>query len=181
MLGKRQRSVIGKLSELLVSGSRAAFFDLPATSPRGPLDPKALQSSRSPKNYDLVGVGLGIVAALEISNGGDVCRPRISRTGPTRSRDCFNDDSENYTYVTCYGPNCQSFTKVYYDGGEFCCGGLAESRPSREEERAAFPVLDFLSSCHSCSKKLHGEDIYMYRYIITQLFKPNFNPNRKIR
>lgn len=166
MLGKRQRSFIGKLSELLVSSSRSSLSDLPATSPRDPLDPKPLKSPRGPQNYDLTGVGLGILAALERSTGGDVFRPCVSRTGFARSSDGFDDDSENYTYVTCYGPNCQSFTKVYYDGSEFCCGGITESRAIQEEERAAFPVLNFLSSCHSCGKKLHGEDIYMYRYLI---------------
>lgn len=166
MLGKRQRSVIGKLSELFVSGSRAALFDPAATtSPRGPLDPRALHSTRGPKSYDLGGVGLGIVAALETSDtaGRCLCRSRITASS-NQSLDCF-DVSENYTYVTCYGPNCQSFTKVYYSGGEYLGGGLTEPTLGQEAvaERPPFPATEFLRSCNSCKKKLHGEDVYIYR------------------
>ncbi|EXB76740.1 hypothetical protein L484_002533 [Morus notabilis] len=193
--------MIGKLSELLVSGHRGGFLDV-GTSPRSPLDLK-MQSPRGLKNYDLGGVGLGIVAALDKSGdynnkiGGDVlakyaiCSSNRNRSNPipvnpggdrfsvAASRGCdqeFEEESsENYTYVTCRGPNNKSFTKVYYDGGDyngksrknnqsnnFGIFNLPTTRRS-PEEFSAFPTSDFLSSCHLCRKKLHGKDIYMYR------------------
>lgn len=178
MLGKRQRSMIGKLSELLVSGSRLSLLE-GGTSPRGPLDLKT-HSPRGLKGYDLGGVGLGIVVAMEKSSGSGpqartrycICNPtRVSRPGKvpaepdrTMALDVF-DDSENYTYVTCYsGPNCQPCTRVYTaDGREYCCSDqLGEPTPS-QLGLAVFPTSEFLSSCHSCGKKLQGEDIYMYK------------------
>ncbi|MED6185266.1 hypothetical protein PIB30_055405 [Stylosanthes scabra] len=71
MLGKRTRPVmIGKLSELLVSGGRAAAISEAIGSPRSPLDLMKMQSpsSSSPKglkSYDHGGVGLAIVVALD--------------------------------------------------------------------------------------------------------------------
>ncbi|OWM74377.1 FCS-Like Zinc finger 13-like [Punica granatum] len=175
MLGKRQRSVIGKISELLVSAgsSGASLFDA-AMSPRGPLDMKT-HSPRGLRDYDLGGVGLGIVAAMEKPSGWPgsgvrtrycICNPtRVSRPGKVGADsgrvDLVDDDPENYTYVTSYdGPNYQPCTKVFYDGREYCCS--AESTPS-QQDLAVFPTSEFLSSCHSCGKKLEGEDIYMYR------------------
>lgn len=144
MLGKRTRPMIGKISELLVSGNRAGFFDTATTSPRSPLDLK-MQSPRGLKNYDLGGVGLGIVAALEKSGHGGreilakyaICGSNLIRSEPIpvssvtsncerfkRGTSAFDEQVqgeslENYTYVTCRrGPNQSSFTRVYYDGGE---------------------------------------------------------------
>ncbi|KAK4756866.1 hypothetical protein SAY87_006993 [Trapa incisa] len=179
MLGKRQRSMIGKLSELLVSGSRLSVLDAGA-SPRGPLELKG-HSGRSPrglKGYDLGGVGLGIVAAMEKSSrsGMEAGRAKHCFRSSTRvmSRpaepvrmvvgDAF-EDSEEFSYVTYYnGPNWQPCTRVYTaDGREYCCSGqLGESRSS-QLGLPVFPTSEFLSSCHSCGKKLQGEDIYMYR------------------
>lgn len=137
--------MIGKISELLVSGNRAGFFDTATTSPRSPLDLK-MQSPRGLKNYDLGGVGLGIVAALEKSGQGGreilakyaICGTNLIRsepipvnTGNTTNCERFKrgtiafdeeveeESLENYTYVTCRrGPNQSPFTRVYYDGGE---------------------------------------------------------------
>ncbi|KAI6679768.1 hypothetical protein NL676_033649 [Syzygium grande] len=92
---------------------------------------------------------------------------------------------ENYTYVTCHGPD-RSFTKVYYDGGldwpseherpyregaavavaggDYGVSKAPSGRIASEEAGVpAFQTLDFLSSCHLCGKKLHDRDIYMYR------------------
>jgi hypothetical protein len=83
---------------------------------------------------------------------------------------------EDYTYVTIHAPN-QSFTKVYYDGGEHgkqghdrrCenmgCTSVPKGFPARlVEDVPVYPTSDFLSSCHLCRKKLYGRDIYIYRY-----------------
>lgn len=213
--------MIGKLSELLVSGNRGAgagFFDAVATtSPRSPLDLK-MQSPRGLKNYDVGGgIGLGIVAALEKSgnpggrevlakyaicggsnlsrsepipvNSGRNCSERLKVGGAGAFDEEVEGESlENYTYVTCRrGPNNpSSFTRVYYDGGlvNDDDGGERGSKPrahgdfgtradvgifqaspgSCTDDFSVFPSSDFLSSCHLCRKKLHGKDIYMYRY-----------------
>lgn len=199
MLGKRPRSVIGKLSELLVSGSAgllesavAAAAAASPRSPRSPLDFK-IQSPRGPRSYDLGGVGLGIVAALEkpgdakillltknCAGGPGSARPGPNGGGSSTAGACagVDDDMEDYTYVTFHGPN-QSFTMVYYgegkcDGvGRGGCGGSGGFGGSMRRvgsvgegggEGPVFQALGFLSSCQLCGKKLHGEDIYMYRY-----------------
>lgn len=200
-LSKKAGPMIGKLSELLVSGHRGGGSLDVGTSPRGPLDLK-MQSPRGLKNYDLGGVGLGIVAALDKS-GGDygrdvlpkyaICSSNHTRSTPipvnyatgdrfsAASRGCdkeFEDDScEDYTYVTCHGPNNESFTKVYYGGGDNYNGRSRRSNQTNDfgifnlpttttrcpDEFSTFPTSDFLSCCHLCRKKLDGKDIYMYR------------------
>ncbi|CAB4318483.1 unnamed protein product [Prunus armeniaca] len=190
--GKRPFPMIGKLSELLVSGHRAGFFfDMGTTSPRSPLDLKMQSSSpRGLKNYDLGGVGLGIVAALEKSshNGREilpkyaVCGQNLNQSEPipvssaqncdgfsTRGLQEFEEDSlENYTYVTQRGQN-KSFTRVYYDGGDCNTSSMHhhvedDLQTCNDNNLASvFPTSDFLSSCHLCKKNLHGKDIYMYR------------------
>jgi len=133
MLGKGTRPIIGKLSELLVSGNRACFLDM-ATSPRGPLELK-MESPRGLKNYDLGGVGLGIVANLEKSKDGgrEILAKYVvgcsnlnrsspipvnsSKSGCNRHKVCEELEvgcEENYTYVTCHGQG-KSFTKVLYE------------------------------------------------------------------
>ena len=208
-LGKRTSPMIGKLSELLVSGHRAGFLDV-NTSPRSPLDLK-MQSPKGLKTYDFGVVGLGIVAALEKSGdynnsfGRDVlAKCVIANSSPIQSNpipvnsvrtgDRFSsaaprrgceyqeyDDDEDYTFVTRHGPNNEVLIKVYYDGGDIGrsrrssqqrndfvgsnnLGIFNVSTPSYREEPCVKPTLDFLSSCNLCKKKLHGKDIYMYRY-----------------
>lgn len=189
MLGNRPRPVIEKLSALLVSGNRATGFLDVGTSPRGPSDLK-IQSPRALKCYDLGGVGLGIVAALEKSSDGGheilakfaVCTsPRWNKSSPipvSSGRNCHRckggfqdmevDSLEDYTYVTCHGPN-KSFTKVYYDGDECKRNdrkgfvAVKESPARLGKDISIYPTSDFLSSCNMCRKKLHGKDIYMYR------------------
>ncbi|KAG6718241.1 hypothetical protein I3842_04G139800 [Carya illinoinensis] len=201
MLGNRPRPIIGNLSKLLISGHRAEFLEV-VKSPKSPLDLK-MQSPRGIKNYDLGGVGLGIVAALEKTNDSGrrhavlakyaVCSCNLNRSNPIsvnsnkfceRLKGGYEDyeaaNSENYTYVTCHGPT-KSFTRVYYDGGEHgltrgherndlgfdrCSnklGNIKDSETRSEEAFSGYPTSDFLSSCHLCSKSLHGKDIYMYR------------------
>ena len=182
--------MIGKLTELLVSGNKPGISDV-ATSPKSPLDFKTT-SPRCLKRYDAGGVGLGIVAALEKSTT-DSCRHAICSSNLNRSNailvnsgkncerlrgrneDLEMESLENYTYVTSRGPG-KSSTKVYYDGGEQRSsrghdrngfGAVKETtQPAArfvEDDVPTYPTSDFLSSCHLCRKKLHGRDIYMYR------------------
>ncbi|KAI4335182.1 hypothetical protein L6164_013852 [Bauhinia variegata] len=185
MSAKRPRQMIGKLSELLISG---------AGSPRSPLDLNSkMQSPRGLKNYDLGGVGLGIVAALDKSceSGREilpkyaVCSSNLNRSGPIPVHSIKNPDGfqkgvneidvgslEDYTYVTYHVPE-KAITKVYYDGGEVVgCRHVNNKNsnfsvqtriPENLHEESPFLTSDFLSSCHLCRKKLHGKDIYMYR------------------
>ncbi|XVE97867.1 hypothetical protein REPUB_Repub03eG0055700 [Reevesia pubescens] len=183
MLAKRPCPMIGKLSEMLVSCNKSGFLDV-GTSPRSPLDLKSPSARGNLKRYDVAGVGLGIVAALEKS----ICSSNLSRSNGIvvncgKNCDRFRGRYENlemesleedYTYVTSHGPG-KSTTKVYYDGGEEqrrsstgharnMFGAVKETRSaSRFVEDVTYPTSDFLSSCHLCRKKLHGKDIYMYR------------------
>lgn len=176
--------MIGKLSELLVPRGRVVGLSNTTGSPRGPLDLK-MQSPRGLKSYDLGGVGLAIVVALDKSSecGHEVlpkhavCTSNLNRSGPIPVHCGKNSpeiDVEEYTYVTCHVPN-KSFTRVYYDGGERCCNNhnnnntnnvvvLKRSTPQfLIEPESSYPTSNFLSSCHLCGRKLEGRDIYMYR------------------
>ncbi|GLT98813.1 hypothetical protein SLE2022_162930 [Rubroshorea leprosula] len=186
MMGKRPRPIIGKLSELLVAGGNdRGVVDVVTTDPKSPLDFR-IPSPRVMKNYDIDGVGLKIVAALEKS--GDCCGRLAVRSsnlsrfcgagtvlnyssrtfGGFRGRcgDWEMESSENYTYVTYHGPD-KSVTKVFSDGCEqrrSNDGGPTKAPPKWFiEDVATYPTSDFLSSCHLCRKNLHGKDIYMYR------------------
>lgn len=144
MSGNKPRPVIGKLIGGWGSGERFGFADAPATSPRSPLDVK-IQSPRVLKNiYDLGGVGLGIVAALEKSgdSGPDTraSKPVIVRNLSRNSNpipvklppndsdrggcrreleemELDDDLEEDYTFVTFHGPNKDYDTRVYCDNG----------------------------------------------------------------
>ncbi|KAF5956469.1 hypothetical protein HYC85_003694 [Camellia sinensis] len=204
MSSKRSPLAVGKLAGTRVFGNPTGFTDA-APSPRSPLDLN-IQSPRPRglKNYDLGGVvGLGIVAALEKS-GEPGCEIRankavfgqnLTRSNPIPVKQANNcvrhrggdleeidfDSLEDYTFVTCHGPN-KSFTRVYCDGDEEH-GKVGHDRSIGFERRSknygfaifhispvrfgeditAYPASDFLNSCHLCQKKLHGKDIYMYR------------------
>ena len=43
------------------------------------------------------------------------------------------------------------------------CSSAYNLHTTAAEDFRFFPSADFLSSCYLCKKKLHGEDIYMYR------------------
>ncbi|CAJ1975734.1 unnamed protein product [Sphenostylis stenocarpa] len=194
MLGKRPQPLIGKISELLVSGGRAAALFDAIGSPRSPFDHMNLKMQQSPKglkSYDLGGVGLGIVVALdkseepghEILPKHAVCTSNLNK--PAKHQRAFEKgvaeipigNSEDYTFVTYHVPN-KTITKVYYDGGE---GGIQahgyyninndvgyvrripQTQTLTEDNEPSYPTSDFLSTCHLCRKNLHGQDIYMYR------------------
>ncbi|KAL4329166.1 hypothetical protein HN51_036152 [Arachis hypogaea] len=138
--------MIGKLSELLVAGGRASAVLDTIGSPRSPLDMNLKMQSSSPKglkSYDLGGVGLAIVMALDKSNynkeGSEILPKHAvsvcttpnnmnryrSRPIPVHNEKQHQDhhetdvpNSEDYTYVTYHIPNNKTITKVYYDGGE---------------------------------------------------------------
>lgn len=143
MLSKRPQPLIGKISELLVSGGRAAALLDAIGSPRSPFDMNLkMQSPKSLKSYDLGGVGLGIVVALDKSEepGHEVvpkhvvCTSNSNRTEPIQIQTMKHKhgfqkgvneipvgSSEDYTYVTYHHVPNKTITKVYYDGGE---GGI---------------------------------------------------------
>lgn len=193
MLGKRPRPMIGKLSELLISGNnnnnnnKPRSMDVVGTtrSPRSPLDIKT-PSPRGLKWYDAGhGVGLGIVAALDNKS---ICSSDLNRSNAilinpcktsTRGRQFGDSDLESledYTYVTSHGHGPggkSSSTKVYYDGATATTTrhdtkgfGAVKETPIPAAKMFVdynYPTSDFLSCCHLCRKQLHGKDIYMYR------------------
>lgn len=132
MLGIKSKMAVGILTGSLVSGSRAGVEDF-ATSPTSVIDAK-IHSPRGQKNYDVGGVGLGIVAALEksgefvfseISANKAVCSWNSSKSNPIPVKNCSRisrgfeemevDTMEDYTIVTCHDPN-KSYTRVYCNG-----------------------------------------------------------------
>lgn len=129
------------------------------------LSPISLTNYRSEK------VGLGIVAALESSEG--LYSRNLIRSDPipvTGSNKCGGEiEMEEYTYVTCHGPE-ESYTRVYCDGG-----GFGRRSNDKRQGVCLFDIIsparltespgasDFLSFCHLCGKKLDGKDICMYR------------------
>ena len=137
-------------------------------------------------------VGLGIVAALENSNTRritSVCRSEpnqpgrsdpvqfMSHGGSTDGEDeeMFIMDEEDYTLVTCHhGPSGSCNTRVYdKDGFECFSSKINDDRRERlfvvdvvtesPENSPEFQGLGFLNSCYLCRKKLHGQDIFIYR------------------
>ncbi|XP_071911256.1 FCS-Like Zinc finger 13-like [Coffea arabica] len=166
MLGKRPTPVIGNLTNSLFLGKRTAGLMDVATSPRSPLEFR-IQSPRGMKHYDLGGVGLGIVAALEKSVHDHanenlatkaLSNRNINRSNPIPVNPAGNfndrtnrkggieeaemDSMEDYTFVTCHGPGNKSFTRVYYDGGS---KGYQISDFGREGSRSNRPSLFTLS------------------------------------
>ncbi|OIV98351.1 hypothetical protein TanjilG_16678 [Lupinus angustifolius] len=131
--------MIGKLSQILVFGSRAAAWATIGSS-RTPFDINLkMQSSKGLKSYDLGGVGLGIVVALdeksseighEVLPKHAVCTTKSNRSRPIPVHNIKNQhgfhqkgvneidvgSSEDYTYVTKHVAN-KTITRVYYDNG----------------------------------------------------------------
>lgn len=79
--------------------------------------------------------------------------------------------SEDYTCVISHGPNPKT-THIYgdcileghsYELNSICKGEVKEIE-AVQSSTARYPPVDFLSICHTCSKKLEGKDIYIYRY-----------------
>ncbi|GER40957.1 hypothetical protein STAS_17658 [Striga asiatica] len=181
MLGKSTRPVIDILTGSFVSGNRAGPADA-ATSPKNQTEPRA-QSPRGLKNFDIGGVGLGIVAALEKSSSDNkaLFGRNLSRSSPIpvmSTRNCRNSEEnvemeslEEHTIVTCHGPN-KSYTKVYCNAEDNEIpfrihnakrGSVFHISPARIGDSSLIPPQDFLSACNLCRKELHGKDIYMYR------------------
>ncbi|KAK1365147.1 FCS-Like Zinc finger 13-like [Heracleum sosnowskyi] len=189
MFGRKARPVINNLiTGASGSGYKPRVYDV-VTSPKSPLEFTKIQSPRVLNNYGgAVGVGLGIVAALEKNIETSSCLQTqgfynksvpisvgcVRNRGNAEQND--GDSLEDFTYVTSYGPNKKSHTRVYYDGCEKSRNRSV--RISSKNHRACVFYIcpetssstvqssgrsDFLSSCHMCRKKLHGEDIYMYR------------------
>lgn len=181
MIGKRPTPVIG-ISP--VCGNRTGMMD-GASSPRSPLDLK-IQSPRGLKGYNFGGVGLAIVASLDDNKDG-VIKP-VYKTSPIKSisvtvnsgrfRAEYNeremDNFEDYTVVTCRGGNNKSYTTVYCNGSSVqenrkgfqgtTKSSVFDISPAKFVDFPGYPDSDFLNSCHLCNKKLHGKDIFMYRY-----------------
>lgn len=189
MLGRSSRPAIGKLAGIPLPGKQELGFD-GSISPRGPLD---LKSPRGPKSYDLGVVGLAIVAALEnslhkegeflayppvynrknsnpIPVSSDRISGRVAGNFDQTDMDCSDDEEdEEYTLVTCHGPDNRSYTRVYFDKG--VVGSQKTLRPSVFViSPAAGGGLQgnsgsggFLNSCDMCQKSLRGKDIFMYR------------------
>ncbi|KAK6152054.1 hypothetical protein DH2020_014689 [Rehmannia glutinosa] len=112
---------------------------------------------------------------LSRSNPIPVSSPKnSSRSKEILEEKMESESLEEYTIVTCHMPN-KSYTKVYGQGrrgddrSPFRIQtsnrpSVFDISPARfGEATTGIPAADFLSSCHSCQKKLHGEDIYMYR------------------
>uniref|UniRef100_A0A1J3JKX0 FLZ-type domain-containing protein n=1 Tax=Noccaea caerulescens TaxID=107243 RepID=A0A1J3JKX0_NOCCA len=138
-------------------------------------------------------VGLGIVAALENSTTRritSVCRSESNQSGQSdpvqftshggssdedEDEEMFTMDEEDYTLVTCHhGPSGSCSTRVYdRDGFECFASKTNEDHRKRlfvvdagvesPENSPAFQGLGFLNSCNLCRKKLHGQDIFIYR------------------
>lgn len=151
-----------------------------ASSPRSPLDFKNIQSPRGLKSFDFGGVGLAIVAALE-KTGGEIPVNKAfynrnsnrslpilvisSSKNSARFEETEMDSFEEYTIVTCRAPGNKSHTKVYGNTSNKCNRpSVFNISPAKIGGFPVYPDSDFLSSCHLCQKKLHGKDIYMYRY-----------------
>jgi len=163
-------------------------------------------SPRGLKNYDQGGVGLGIVVALDksanVSSGREIlvkyalCGPLLTRSSPIavspgsaknthgtnnndNSAEMMEGIGEEFTYVTCHGPNNSVNTRVYYEPGEYgnivghnrigSSGGVGrnfgvfKTSPARIFDDQGGSDSYFLSTCCLCRKTLHGKDIYMYR------------------
>ncbi|KAJ4834729.1 hypothetical protein Tsubulata_007691 [Turnera subulata] len=169
MLSKRPHPMIGRLSELLVSGNRGRFLDM-ATSPRSPLDYKIQSPGGGLKNYDLGGVGLGIVAALEKSSGDGgrevlakyaISSPNSNRSDPipvNSGKNCLRfegvfdememESLEDYTCVTRRDPG-NSFTKVYYGGGKGGKNGNGAAAARTHDKLSVFCIAKELPATYS--------------------------------
>ncbi|XP_051132249.1 FCS-Like Zinc finger 14-like [Andrographis paniculata] len=143
------KPVIEILTGSLVSGSdsgQSEVFKSPRQSPRG-----------IKKSFDFGGVGLGIVAALEKSDGiaanSALFNRNLSRSKPIPVRNANacggGRKGDDRTPFRIQNSNRSSVFHI--------------SPPRFAGEASGFPSPDFLSFCDLCHKKLHGKDIYMYR------------------
>ncbi|GER36093.1 hypothetical protein STAS_12405 [Striga asiatica] len=185
MLGKKSRPVIGILTGSLIPGNKTHSDNKTTQSPKGlkrsfdygavGLGIAAALESDLPVNRALIRRNSSRSSPIPVSP---------PRNNPQRGNKFFVEQiesesfEEEYTIVTRHSPS-KPCTKVYGHGGR--CDGerLFGTRSGGKSSRAGVfhispprfssacgggaPADDFLSSCHLCRKKLHGEDIYMYR------------------
>ncbi|KAL8236491.1 hypothetical protein R6Q59_017572 [Mikania micrantha] len=152
-----RRPVIG---ELITPGFRLASTSLEfkVLTPTGVI------------NRNMGGIGLGIVAALENipakKDSTFSCRNRMwsnpipvtqSRTvGDKGKIDKVCRLNKDYTTVTSNKANKSV-------RGKDCIFNISPATSDDDDDTRVPQPAGFLNSCHLCNKKLHGEDIYMYR------------------
>nr|CAD1832290.1 unnamed protein product [Ananas comosus var. bracteatus] len=128
-------------------------------SPTSPLERDA-RSPRGWRNRDSDGVGLAIVAALDRLCGAGASSSAAAAAAPIAIGASAAPRSRR---------NRGRF-EVAESGG---CGGACSASACGFKERsdgdgngdggAEFSLLDFLSCCYLCRKRLHGKDIYIYK------------------
>lgn len=139
--------------------------------------------ARSPRSFDPGAIGLGIVAAMSEAPRSEPI-PIIS-AGTARRTPKKEDEekkkkkkmvmSETYTCVTSHVGGNSVKKRVYLDDGSSGMDGnnhksslaVVFETPAATAVRVPPPPsleMDFLSRCYLCRKRLHGLDIFMYRY-----------------
>lgn len=196
MFGQKSRPVIGMLTGSLVSGNRSRLVNV-ATFPTSHLESKT-PSPKGIRTFDVGGVGLGIVAALEKAEDGRSEIPankalfswNLSRSNPIpitlckkssrnggSSEHMEGESLEGYSTVTCHVVYCdgrrvndRSPFRIKTSSIKSNRASVFHISPARFGEDIRVSASNFLSSCHLCQKKLQGKDIYMYRNIGNCLF-----------
>lgn len=165
--------------KLITSGLRSGFLE-DGTSPTTPFEFKVL-SPTGIINCEMGGIGLGIVAALDISNqnipakkANFRCRnPMETEPIPVNhindvemGNDAGSLEEEYYTIVTHHKPNrwCTKPHSVSRKPIEIRDRtSIFDISPYGDDDTKMYIASEFLNSCHLCNKRLHGRDIYMYR------------------
>ncbi|KAL4571808.1 hypothetical protein LXL04_018573 [Taraxacum kok-saghyz] len=147
MSDKRKRPVTGKI----VTSEVQSGFPEVCTSPTTPLEFKVLSPTgiiKCEMGGNGIGIGLGIVAALEKSNE---CIP--AKKSSFRCRKPIGNES---------GEECTRNWKPIEVREKV---SIFDISPAKFSDGDVYKCIasDFLSSCHLCKKRLHGKDIYMYR------------------
>lgn len=122
---------------------------------------------RSRKSFETgAAVGLGIVAAMSGDSAGSQRSEPVSivlagAMRPVRKEPPAEEMmSESYTCVISYVGGNAVKKRVYFDDGMGC----NYERSSEKLYKPFPPSPEFLSRCYLCRKRLHGKDIFMYRY-----------------
>ncbi|XP_059637114.1 FCS-Like Zinc finger 14-like [Cornus florida] len=127
------------------------------------LKPELMGKLTAGDNYSIDHFGVGIVAALEKSQGvrrkAAVCVPNLNSSSNNyhhRKNGSICGDHHDYDHINRNRINTSKNKKRVLDS-------MSPAPQDINTMRPIFPASDFLSSCHLCRKKLHGKDIYMYR------------------
>lgn len=148
------KPVIEILSGSLVSGSNSGQLEV-CRSPRS----RNQSPTGMKRSFDFGGVGLGIVAALEKSDGltanSALFSRNLSRSKPIQAR-----KAKNCCDGGVGGRKGDDRTPFRIQNGNR--SSVFHISPPRFGGEAS-PSPDFLNSCDLCHKKLHGKDIFMYR------------------